>query len=69
MYMYVLVNNNTKMFLKWFRNIDFKHYVFDIEEATKFTYQQAYQIKIKYKHPENWRIRRWKKIKLTKNKK
>lgn len=69
MYMYVLVNNNTKMFLKWFRNIDLKHYVFDIEEATKFTYQEAYQIKNKYKHPENWRIRRWKKVELKKCKK
>lgn len=68
MYMYVLVNNNTGMYLKWFRDINFKHYVIDIEEASKLTYQQAYQIKNKYNHPENWRIKRWKKIKLTKNK-
>lgn len=69
MYMYVLMNNNTKMFVKWFKKIDFKHYVPDIDEATKFTYQQAYQFRSKFKHPENWRIRRWKKVELKENKK
>lgn len=55
---YILQNKNTKMFLKLYKSINFKHYVIDVGEATKFTYRQAYDIKKKYKHPENWMIRK-----------
>lgn len=53
---YILRNKNTEMFLKLYKDIDFKHYVLDIEDATRFTYRQAYNLKKKYKHPENWEI-------------
>ncbi len=53
---YILQNKNTKMFLKLYKRINFKHYVVDISDATKFTYREAYDIKKKYKHPENWLI-------------
>lgn len=55
---YILQNKNTGVFLKLYKSINFKHYVVDIGEATNFTYRQAYDIKKKYKHPENWMIRK-----------
>lgn len=55
---YILQNKNTKMYLKIYRNINFKHYILDITEATKLTYRQAYDLKKKYKHPENWVIKK-----------
>lgn len=55
---YILQNKNTKVYLKLHKQINLKHYVVDIEEATKFTYREAYDIKKKYKHPENWSIRK-----------
>ena len=55
---YILQNKNTKMFLKLYKRINFKHYILDIAAATKFTYRQACDIKKKYKHPENWIIKK-----------
>lgn len=69
MYMYVIMNKKTEMYLKWFKDINFKHYVKDINEASKYTFKEAEKIKNKYNYPENWKIKRWKKIKLEENKK
>lgn len=55
---YVLLNKNTKVYVKYYTSIRFNHYVVDVEEATKFTYQQANQHRKKFKHPENWEIKR-----------
>lgn len=55
---YVLLNKNTKVFVKYYTNIRFNHYVPDVAEATRFTYQQASQHRKKFKHPENWVIKR-----------
>lgn len=61
---YILKNKNTGVLLKYFKKIDFKHYVFTFEEATHFrTLKAAKQMKNKYKHPENWEI-----IKIKENK-
>lgn len=48
---------NTNCYLKYYSDINFKHYVYDIEDATKFeTYKTAYKIKRKFKHPELWKV-------------
>ena len=65
---YIIKNKNTGALLKYFRDIEFKHYVFTIKEATHFIkYKQAYTIKRKYKHPENWEIIRVKGEKIYGN--
>lgn len=48
---------DTNCYLKYFYDIKFKHYVFNIKEATKFeTRQRANYIKRKFKHPELWQV-------------
>lgn len=62
MYKYYLKNINTGVYLKYISDLKFKHYVLDFEEASLFTYQRAYYLKNRFKHPENWVINK-KKIK------
>lgn len=48
---------HTNMFLKYFSDIDFKHYVFRIDEATHFeSKKRAKEIMRKFKHPDLWEI-------------
>lgn len=48
---------HTNMFLKYFSDIDFKHYVFKINEATHFeSRKRAKEIIRKFKHPDLWEI-------------
>ena len=48
---------DTNCYLKYYADINFKHYVFDINEATEFeTRQRANYIKRKFKHPELWQV-------------
>ena len=53
---YILKHKNNRVYLKYFKNIQFKHYVSDYQEATNFTKSEAKRILGKYKHPENWEI-------------
>lgn len=44
-------------YLKYYSDLDFKHYVFDINEATYFaTRQRVNYMKRKFKHPELWQV-------------
>ena len=44
-------------YLKYYADINFKHCVFDINDATEFeTRQRANYIKRKFKHPELWQV-------------
>lgn len=48
---------HTNMFLKYFSDIDFKHYVFKINESTHFeSRKRAKEIIRKFKHPDLWEI-------------
>ena len=48
---------DTNCYLKYYADINFKHYVFDIKEATHFEkYKTAYNMKRKFKHPELWQV-------------
>ena len=48
---------DTNSYLKYYSDIDFKHCVFDIKEATEFeTRQRANYIRRKIKHPELWQV-------------
>ena len=55
---YVILNKNTKVYVKYYTNINFNHFVVDISEATRFTYKKAKQHVNKFKHPENWEIKK-----------
>ena len=58
MYKYYLKHNISNVYLKYYSNLKYKHYVSSEEEATLLTYQKAYYFKNKFKHPENWTIKR-----------
>lgn len=48
---------NTNQYLKYYSDINFKHYVYDIDEATHFeSKKRAEQIKNKFNHPELWQV-------------
>ena len=48
---------NINQYLKYYADINFKHYVYDINEATQFeSYKRAYAMKKKFKHPELWKV-------------
>ena len=48
---------NTNQYLKYYADINFKHYVYNIDEATHFEkYKTAYAMKRKFKHPELWKV-------------
>ena len=48
---------HTNIFLKYYSDIDFKHYVFKLEEATHFeTKKRAKAMIRKFKHPDLWEI-------------
>lgn len=60
---YVLkrINENSKKrgvyYLKYYSDIDLKHCVYNIDEATHFEkYKTAYAMKRKFKHPELWKV-------------
>lgn len=53
---YVLKNKNTKMYLKYFKTIRFKHYVMNKDEATVLNTTEVKAMLKKFKHPENWEI-------------
>ena len=55
-YYYLLHHNDTKMYLKYLDDIDYKHYVRDCSDATRFTLPAAKKMRKKFKHPENWAI-------------
>ena len=52
----VLKHINYKTYLKYFKNIKFKHYVVDINEPTVFNKTEARRMLATFKHPENWEI-------------
>lgn len=48
---------HTNVFVKYYSDIDFKHYVFKIDEATHFeSRKRAKEIIRKFKHPDLWEI-------------
>lgn len=48
---------HTNMFLKYYSDIDLKHCVYNIDEATHFeTKRSAKSIIRKFKHPDLWEI-------------
>lgn len=53
---YLIKHKKNKVYLKYFRNIKYKHYVLDCNEATGFTKSEANKIIKKYKYPENWEL-------------
>lgn len=56
---HININNlrHTNIFLKYFSDIDFKHYVFNIDDATHFkTRKRAKEMIRKFKHPDLWEI-------------
>lgn len=55
---YILLNKNTGVYVKYYTKINFNHFVVDVSEATRFTYKKAEQHRRKFKHPENWVIKR-----------
>lgn len=55
---YVLKHKNNGVYLKYFYQLGLKHYVPYIDEATRFDYAKAYNMKNKFKHRENWTIKR-----------
>lgn len=70
---YVVKHINThnlrhkNMFLKYYANIDFRHCVFRVQEATHFeTRDKAKQIMKKFKHPDLWEIVRIKDVEKEK---
>ena len=62
-YEYFLNHKDTKMFLRYIKENNQKHYVRDIEDASVFTIKQAKAWIKKFKHPENWVIIRRKRDK------
>ena len=53
---YLIKHKKNRVYLKYFRNIKYKHYVLDCNEATGFTKSEANKIIKKYKYPENWEL-------------
>lgn len=51
----ILKHRYNRVYLKLFSD-GFKHYVVNIEEATRFDSTKAKSILKKFKHPENWEI-------------
>ncbi len=61
-YFYLLNNKNTGCYLRYLKDLEYRHYVLDSKDATKFTIFEAKKMLKKFKHPENWVIVRAKKI-------
>ena len=57
-YKYVLQHKKTRYYLNYIKSMNYNHYVPYIEEATKFDYSQAKYRKSKFKHNENWEIKK-----------
>ncbi len=55
---YVLLNKITKVYVKYYTDLRFNHFVLDVGEATKFEYKKAEQHRKKFRRPENWEIKR-----------
>ena len=55
-YFYLLNNKNTNCYLRYIEDINYKHYVRDYEDATRFTLPAAKELRSRFRHPENWRI-------------
>lgn len=53
---YIIKHKKNKVYLKYYKDIKFKHYVLDSNEATEFTKTEAKRIINQYKHSENWEI-------------
>lgn len=45
------------IYLKRYGNLDLNHYVFKIEEATKFDRRNGKAMLRKFRHPENWELK------------
>ena len=52
----ILKHKYNKVYLKLFSD-GFKHYVVDVDEATRFDSVKAKAVMKKFKHPENWEIK------------
>ena len=52
----ILKHKKNRVYLKLFSD-GFKHYVVDVNEATRFDSIKARAIQKKFKHPENWEIK------------
>lgn len=60
---YILKHKNmehleeTNAFLKYYTDINFKHIVFEMKEATQFeSKKRVEQMRNKFKHPEYWEV-------------
>ena len=63
------------IYLKRYGNLNLNHYVFKIEEATKFDRRNGKAMLGKFRHPENWELeevigsdkrkKKWKRQKLS----
>lgn len=56
MYKYILKHKKLGVHLNYKKSSDFNHYVHNSEEATLFTYEEAKERQMRFKHPENWEI-------------
>lgn len=53
---YVLRNKNYGTYLKYLKDIRYKHYILNKYEATVYTLSEANKMLKRFKHPENWEL-------------
>lgn len=53
---YILKHKMNRVFLKFYKSLNYHHYVCDPLDATKFDKKQANIWLKKFKHPENWEL-------------
>ena len=53
---YILKHKMNKVYLKYYKYLNWNHYVADVKEASLFDKRQANIRLKKFKHPENWEI-------------
>lgn len=56
-YKYILRHKKNNVYLQFVKRLNFNHYT-SYEEATRFDYNQARYRLNKFKHPENWELKK-----------
>ena len=53
---YLIKHKKNRVYLKYIKGIDYKHYVLDCNEGTGFTKSEAKRMIRDFKYPENWEM-------------